>query len=211
MTGPEGEDGRAQGVSAASLRLLSRRVLDARRARYANILVTGGDAAVRAGVVSRLDRSSVRARTLCVVTIPRDTSLLRQAVRCWLGLDPGPMPLTCEHGTLYVDGVSKAPLDVQRLLLQLADRLALTTAADSRLEIGPERLAAGTDERPEEDVVHGRLLAGLLDRVDKLRVDLGVATSRYSDQDSTMVRAAYPAHGVAGISRGSLDDGASPA
>ncbi len=140
---------------------------------HANILVTGGDACAREQIVMRLDGSSFEAFSLCRVALPRDEHLLRSALRSWLGLDRGPAPVTCDHGTLYVDGIEHAPLDLQWLLLQLADRLAFIAGVRPPHSRGPARLAAGTGDVPESEGAQGRLLPALLDRVDKLRVDLG--------------------------------------
>lgn len=173
MTGLGGEEWRVQGVPAASLQRIRRCELPARRARYANIMVTGGTESMRAGVVSWIERCSMVARPVHRVTLPRDVSELRASLRSWLGLGPYAAPIACEHGTLFIEGVLYAPHDVHHLLLQLADRLALGAQAVTRPSAGPERIAAGLELEPEDSVAWSPLIRALLDRVDKLRVDLG--------------------------------------
>jgi len=173
MTGLGGEEWRVQGVPAASLQRIRRCELRARRTRYANILVTGGTESLRAGVVSRIELCSDEARPVHRVTLPRDVAALRASLRSWLGLEPDSAPIGCEHGTLFIEGVLHAPHDVHYLLLQLADRLALGARSASGPLIGPERIAAGLEREPEDGLARSPLIAALLDRVDKLRVDLG--------------------------------------
>lgn len=177
MTGLGGEERRVQGVPAASLTSIRHCVLRARRARHANILVTGGDAELRAGVVSSIERSADDPHPVCHVSVPRDEPMLRRALRSWLGIDETHSPIACDHGTLFIEGVLEAAPDVQHLLLQLADRLAIGAHAAPAGAAGPVRLAAGFPSEPASVFPTGRtrpaLLAALIDRVDKLRVDLG--------------------------------------
>lgn len=177
MTGLGGEGWRVQGVPAASLRSIRHCVLRARRARHANILVTGGDASLRAGVVLRIERSTEEPHVVYSMVLPGEEHELRRALQSWLGLDTARAPVECDRGTLLIEGVLRAAPDVQRLLLQLADRLAIGGRALAGASSGPARLAAGLEVDPALAAAAGLVrsphLVALLDRLDKLRVDLG--------------------------------------
>ena len=176
MTVARREERGVQGVPSASLLRLNRNT-------FSNVLVVGGAPEQRAALAGVLHRDGrLRDAQFCAVDAAQDRDRLYRSLLAWLGHDPGPAPLDCERGTLFVDDVAALPIDVQRLLIALARRLD-GAPADSRRGPGPSRLAAGCGSEPAGEVMHGRLLAALHDSLDKLTVHLDSVTHASGPRD----------------------------
>ena len=160
-----------QGVPSAFLLRLNRQAL-------ANIVVEGGSEPDRVEAVRAVHASSrVQRAPFCAVDSTRDLETLMRALQCWLGHGVGASPIHCPGGTLYVEDPGALPPLAQRLLVALAERLELQMEPRSDGE-APTRLAAGSAGPLEEDVIHGRLHAGLHDALDKFRLRLGTKSTR---------------------------------
>jgi len=140
-----------------------------------NVLVVGGSSARRLQVAWAFHRRSVTRRGPFVcVDAGREEAVLRAALRSWTGCreGAGADPVAAaQHGTLYLESVSKLSAETQRLLLDFCLRHVNVPASESpRPWVG--RLVAGDGLRLGRAVRDGAFSMAVFDAIDKVRVDL---------------------------------------
>jgi len=154
------------------------RLLHLHRHGVVSVLVTGGAACERESMARAFHQASpLRNRPFMTLDCGRDESTLRRALQGWLlparGL-PIPNPLRdVEGGTLFLDRLERLSAPAQQQLLVLAHRIQGGPGTTLNM---PARLAAGSaapllDDSPKE------IAPELLDCLDKIRVEVGVAVA----------------------------------
>jgi DNA-binding NtrC family response regulator len=144
-----------------------------------SVLVTGGTAREREAMACAFHRASpLRDRPFMTLDCGRDQTPLRRALQSWLqpargGLSPNPLR-DVEGGTLFLDRLERLPAPAQQQLLVLARHIQRGPGAGANPM--PARLAAGSAALPLDDSPKG-IVPELLDCLDKIRVEVGVAVA----------------------------------
>ena len=135
------------------------------------VLIVGGTE-LRRGEMAKAfhDQSPVRSGLFTRLDCATEEPILEAALRCWLsasapGLEDNPLR-ACARGTLFLDRLTSLSLQSQRPLLALLNRLDPHNGPCARLTVGCAR-------DPGLAVQAGVLLPALLDRLDKVRIELG--------------------------------------
>lgn len=147
------------------------------RHSLASILVIGGTASEREAMARAFHRASpIRDRPFMALDCGRDEAMLRSALQGWLLPGGGvPHPLgDVEGGTLFLERIERLSPLTQQQLLVLAHHLRSGLERGSNL---PARLAAGCGTSLL-DAPRPAIARELLDCLDKIRVELGVAGRR---------------------------------
>jgi DNA-binding NtrC family response regulator len=141
-----------------------------------SILVIGGTAPVREEMARAFHRASpLRDRPFMTLDCGRDESTLRRALQGWLlPARGGANPLRdVEGGALFLDRLERLSKPAQQQLLVLAHHIQGGPGTASNM---PARLAAGSPTSLLDDSPKG-IAPELLDCLDKIRVELGVAAT----------------------------------
>ena len=167
--------GRSGGGTSA---LSSARLIGLHRHSLTNVLIIGGDAALREQVARAFHRESPLGGGAFVnVDCSRDGERLRVALEGWTGTADAEASnpyRTAEQGTLYLDRVEELAPEVQRPLLALA-RLIQGEPAIGAQAARAGRLVVGNPRGLAEVVATGHFMPALYDALDKVRVELGPA------------------------------------
>jgi DNA-binding NtrC family response regulator len=135
------------------------------------VLIVGGSEQRRAEMAKAFhDQSPVRTGLFTTLDCASEEPILEAALRCWLsatapGVAENPLR-ACARGTLFLDHLEALSLPVQRPLLALLNRFDPHNGPCARLTVG-----CATDPGPAMQA--GTLLPALLDRLDKVRIELG--------------------------------------
>lgn len=154
------------------------RLLRLHRHSLVSILVIGGAAGEREAMARAFHRASpLRDRPFMTLDCGRDESTLRRALQGWLlpasGV-PNPNPLRdVEGGTLFLDRLERLSARAQQQLLVLAHHIRGGPGTALKM---PARLAAGS-AAPRLDDPRPAIAPELLDCLDKIRVEVGVAAT----------------------------------
>jgi DNA-binding NtrC family response regulator len=136
------------------------------------VLIVGGTELRRAEMAKAFhDQSPVRTGLFTTLACMTEEPILEVALRCWLsatapGIEENPLR-ACARGTLFLDQLESLSMRSQRPLLALLNRLDPHNGPCARLTVG-----CASD--PGLAVNAGLLLPALLDRLDKVRIELGV-------------------------------------
>lgn len=148
-----------------------------------SILVVGGTAREREEMARAFHRTSpLCERPFMTLDCGRDESTLRRALQGWLlrarGL-PSPNPLRhVQGGALFLDRLERLSTTTQQQLLVLAHHIQ---SGDRTALNMPARLAAGLAAPLLDDSPKG-IAPELLDCLDKIRVELGVAATGLAER-----------------------------
>lgn len=135
------------------------------------VLIVGGTAQRRSEMAKAFhEQSPVSAGLFTTLDCATDEPVLQAALQCWRSAIPAGVELNplraCSSGTLFLDRLEALSLDTQRSLLALLNRLDPHDGPCARLTVG-----CATDPGPAARA--GTLSPGLLDRLDKVRIELG--------------------------------------
>lgn len=148
-----------------------------RRDGLTNVLIVGGTAERREQIARAFHRESpLREGPFVPVDCALEEDLLRAALEGWVGAGVASNPYSAaERGTLYLDPVAQLSAETQVLLLELARRLHGQPAPAAEAK-GAARLVTGNPTELADAVSRGTFMAALRDALDKVRVQLDVAT-----------------------------------
>lgn len=149
------------------------------RHSLASILVTGGTAREREAMARAFHHTSpLRDRPFMTLDCGRDEATLRRALRSWFMSASGlvePNPLReVGGGTLFLDRLERLAAQAQQQLLVLARCIQDGLGAEENPM--PARLAAGSASLLLDDAAK-RVAPGLLDYLDKIRVEVGATVA----------------------------------
>ncbi|HKQ57302.1 MAG TPA: sigma 54-interacting transcriptional regulator [Candidatus Eisenbacteria bacterium] len=155
--------------------LPSARLIGLHRHSLTNVLIVGGNEALREQVARAFHRESpLGGGAFAIVNCAREEDRLRTALLDWTeGGEQGVNPLqVAEQGTLYLDMVEHLDLDTQRLLLALARQIQGEPAIGAQ-GARAGRLVVGNPRGLADLAADGRFMPALYDALDKVRVELG--------------------------------------